>query len=328
MGQLYQITTSHPFFSISCYGKFSLQDLPEARCPFWWCRMSCCQHLDNGETLQVLARLHTSSWSSSTKASWTCSIQAFGVEAWCTFSHGGWRAAMTEREVTCGDHAPRRLQHGGGAIMRNDAKARRLACSTGQRCGWNACNVVLEGRPGITIGIIAERLLRAIKRRVAEENVMTDGWHMTSKSRRHVTLHMHLPISCHVIVWGAVHILHKVTVGLVPIILLLSRVVRNQSKGCHWSVNQLLVWWSNSHQGIRAPMLEPNYKCQHFPERPFEQGKSDGWLLKTNLFFVHRSIYGKWVGCPTWGNDLRTKWSVATLATKHWLQWQKYTCKA
>ena len=140
---------------------------------------------------------------------------------------------MTEREVTCGDHAPRRLQHGGGAIMRNDAKARRLACSTGQRCGWNACNVVLEGRPGITIGIIAEGLLRAIKRRVAEENVMTDGWHMTSKSGGHVTLHMHLPISCHVIVGGAVHILHKVTVGLVPIILLLSRVVRNQSKGCH-----------------------------------------------------------------------------------------------
>lgn len=155
---------------------------------------------------------------------------------------------MTEREVTCGDHAPRRLQHGGGAIMRNDAKARRLACSTGQRCGWNACNVVLEGRPGITIGIIAEGLLRAIKRGVAEENVMTDGWHMTSKSGGHVTLHMHLPISCHVIVGGAVHILHKVTVGLVPIIVLLSRIVRNQSKGGHDERTQ---------QGIKGPMLEP-----------------------------------------------------------------------
>ena len=57
---------------------------------------------------------------------------------------------MTEREVTCGDHAPRRLQHGGGAIMRNHSKAWRLACSAGQRCGWNVGMPVMwpwkEGR--------------------------------------------------------------------------------------------------------------------------------------------------------------------------------------
>lgn len=148
---------------------------------------------------------------------------------------------MAQREVAGGDHAPRRLQHGGRSVMWNHPIAWWFACATWQRRGGDARNVVLEGRSCITVGISAQCLLCSIERSVAEEDVVAHRWHMTSETGRHIAFDVHLLVARHIVVGCAVHVLHEISVGLVPFAFLFPGIIRHQPEGRHGVIQVLAL---------------------------------------------------------------------------------------
>ena len=198
---------SNIFNIISCYGKWSFQDIP-GRCPFGAqqfspeCFPACAWTVvKHSETLQVLGVLPPKPPG---LVRFKCSVLRHDVPSAIVGGGQRWLSGKLRVVIT--------PQGGFNMVV-------VPSCGTTPKLGG------LRAPRGKGVGGMPAMWSWKEGRasRFGSLRRVTDGGHMTSKSRRHVTLHMNLPISCHVIVGGAVHILHKVTVGLVPIIFLLSR---------------------------------------------------------------------------------------------------------
>lgn len=89
---------------------------------------------------------------------------------------------MAQGKVPRGDDSPGRLQHGRRSVVWYHPVARRLAGSTWEGRGGDPCDVVLKGGSSITVWVRPQRFLRAVERRVPEEDVMAHGWHVPSEA--------------------------------------------------------------------------------------------------------------------------------------------------